>query len=158
VQVLVSTRLNQLNVMKAIDLSLLDEGDAIKVLIEKEKNLVVDDLLVAEDLLKLANRLGRLTLALAVSSRILADKVTPQELIRRLDQKGAEAFKLEKKDSKYGMSPDLVHLFDISMELVRGSPTPESTMAEAMVKVGGWFASAPIPFHLLERAAMEMSP
>eukprot|EP00243_Klebsormidium_subtile_P008882 TRINITY_DN431_c0_g1_i14.p1 TRINITY_DN431_c0_g1~~TRINITY_DN431_c0_g1_i14.p1 ORF type:complete len:767 (+),score=194.19 TRINITY_DN431_c0_g1_i14:430-2730(+) len=155
-QVLVSTRLNQLSDMQPVHLKELGEGDALKLLIGKEKALLAGK----EDLLRLANRLGRLTLALAVSSRILADKVTPKELLDRIDQKGVEVFEKERNDLNYGLSPNLVHLFDISMERVRNAhgDLEHRTLAEAMVKVGGWFASAPIPFHLLRDAAVKTLP
>lgn len=129
-----STRLNQLSDMQPVHLKELGEGDALKLLIGKEKVLLAGK---EEDLLRLAHRLGRLTLALTVSSRILADKVTPKELLDRIDKKGAEAFKEERRDPKYGINPDLVHLFDISMDRVRQSSFSESILAEAMVKVGG---------------------
>ena len=161
-QVLVSTIINALGTLKGFRLKELEEwengvegveGDALKLLRGSNQSN-----LTTEDLHTLAKRLGRLTLALAVSSRILAEGITPKELVRRLDRKGAEAFKREREDPEYRKPPDLVQLFDISMELVKRDSTTEGQLAEAMVKVGGWFASAPIPFHLLGRAAAALSP
>jgi tetratricopeptide (TPR) repeat protein len=136
--------------MKGFRLYALGEEDALSLLRGDREDLS------REHLCTIASRLGRLTLALAVSSRILSEDMTPEEFIDKLEAEGVEVFNDEEQDEY--KEANLVKLFNISMELVKRKDTPKSRLAEAMVKVGGWFATAPIPFHLLQNAAARMSP
>jgi hypothetical protein len=178
-QVLISTRLSRIKNMRGFTLSILKEQDALKLL---SGNL---DIFLVEELAELAKRLGFLTLALAVSSNIIADgTISPKELLRLLDEKGATIFERgatfteqELEDPTFKKCPDLVQLFNISLELVRkgagvlseeragsllscfclgkmGRHSP-ICLAERMLQVGGWYANASIPLNLLQGVAKQ---
>jgi tetratricopeptide (TPR) repeat protein len=148
-QVLVSTRLITLDTMRGITIGPLQETEAFQLLRGQTKSLL------EEELRKVAERLGYLTLALSVSSRMLAEGVLPHELLQKLDSEGvAQVFKQELEFNE--QCPDLVRLFDISLSLVRKHKSAQSQFAEKMLKVGGWFESAPIPLDLLGCAAAKL--
>lgn len=148
-QVLIGTRSSKLRHMRGITLEELGIGDALKLLCKEVSSS-------NEELRELAERLGLLTLALEVSSCILAEGITPKELMHRLDELGAAAFSDEPDDPVYKKCPDLIQLFDISLHLVREHNSAQSHMATNMLKVGGWFAHSPIPLELLCHASAKL--
>jgi tetratricopeptide (TPR) repeat protein len=149
-QVLVSTRLHHMRNLKPVHLLKLDDEEALELLRGETQGLP------SEDLLALADGLGYLTLALAVSSSILAQGMLPKELLDELETKEAHVFDEEDDDPVFKVCPRLVPLFDISLDLVRGKGNDRSRVAELMLQVGGWFARAPIPMDLLNSAAASL--
>jgi tetratricopeptide (TPR) repeat protein len=140
--------------VRGINLRELTEEEALRLLRAGEERFS------DEDLTKLATRLGYLTLALAVSASIMAEGMLPAELLQRLNTEGATAFAREQDDPTFRKCPDLVKLFDISLQLVmkdRARPE-ERELARHMLGAGGWFANAPIPLELLGHAAAMLGP
>jgi tetratricopeptide (TPR) repeat protein len=147
--VVISTRLNTLVNIGGIILKGLALQEAMRLL-KGEHDL--PDL----QLRALADRLGFLTIALAVSSRILGKGILPEELIKDLDEKGALIFSRELSDPAFGSCPDLVQLFDISLRMLNKEADLEHKLAEYMLSLGGWFANAPIRLPLLGAGALQL--
>jgi tetratricopeptide (TPR) repeat protein len=147
-QVVISTCLNTLVNVRGIILKGLAMQDAMRLL----KGCDFPDL----QLRALADRLGFLTIALAVSTRILKKGILPEELIKGFDKKGALVFSRELSDPAFGYCPDLVQLFDMSLKMVNRDADLESTLAEHMLSVGGWFANASVRLQVLGAGALQL--
>jgi tetratricopeptide (TPR) repeat protein len=148
-QVVISTRLKTLVNVRGIILEGLALQYAMRLL-KGERNIP------DRQLRALADRLGFLTIALAVSSRILAKGILPEELIGRLGTKGALIFLQELPDPAFEKCPDLVQLFDMSLKMLNKDADLESTLAEYMLSVGGWFANASVRLPLLGAGALQL--
>ena len=149
-RVLITTRRTDLRGVKAMRLDVLPMKQAIELLIG-EHDFDEVELQAAE---ALCVELGRLTLAVAVASRMLRPGLLgPSSLLTKLKEKGpVEMMEGGPEDALFRKHPSLVRLFDESVAQLDLSQ-PSQALALAMVEVGGWFAGAPIPVDVLAEAA-----
>jgi tetratricopeptide (TPR) repeat protein len=153
-RVLVTTRFNLVSNYHNIPLQRLAPTDGI-TLVRGRPHIGPADF--EEGLQTLAERFDYLTLALSVCSAWLREsRLEPAALLQRLDDKEvASAFGGRKADSILKTNPDLVTLFQASIEQIkRIKGTTTGRMGERIVWLGGWFAGVPIRVDLLTFEAL----
>jgi len=149
-RVLITTRRTDLRGVKPMRLDVLPMKQAIELLIG-EYDFDEAELQAAE---ALCVELGRLTLALAVASRMLRPGLLgPSSLLARLQEDGpVELMEGGPEDAVFRKHSSLMRLFDQSVAHLDLSKSA-GALALAMLEVGGWFAAAPIPVDILAQAA-----
>lgn len=152
--IIVTTRLSGIRQLSKLELGKLRKDDALKL----ARGAQSFDEQEEAHLKTLAARFGYLTLALAVSSELFmcGHDYRPSELLKDLDREGPHIFVEEPEDPVFKKHPDLVRLFQTSIDMLRRdarATEAEKLLAQRMVWVGGWFAHAPIRKELLAAAA-----
>lgn len=150
--VLITTRLASVPGVHSIRIIVLPPDDALQLLQGATNTYAGIDLEYANTL---CQQLGYLPFAVAVAGSLIRDEgFTPWTLIKHMTTMGPiEYYELLRDDNApFGAGPSLVRLFDTSVRRLHG-PRMDDTVALAMLKVGGWFASAEIPRAALQSAA-----
>lgn len=146
--VIVTTRLRMVSNFDKLELGKLMEREGLELL----KGMEIFDKEEAKALENLAARFDYLTLALDMSSRLLAQgRYSPASLNNRLNKKGLALFE-GLQDPVFHKNPDLVPLFQASFDMLAKdleSTRSDKEIAKVLISVGGWFASAPIRKELL---------
>lgn len=154
--IVVTTRLRAVGNFGLVHIDKLGREDGLQLLRRGLQFSAKED----QCLEQLAERFGFLTLALAVSSRlILEGRLSPSELLRRLDLKGVLVFERELVDPTFKKHPDLVKLLQTSFDMLARDTRAneeEKRLAKAITAVGGWFARGSISTNLLARAASNL--
>jgi hypothetical protein len=153
-RVLVTTRVNLPGNFHEICLKQLAEVDGLTLIRGSPEP---GDPEFEEGLRKLGERFDYLTLALSVCSAWLRESnLHPAKLLQRLDKhEVAFAFRGREADLIFGKNPDLVALFQASIEQInRLKGTPMGRSGERIIWVGGWFAGVPIRVDLLASAVL----
>jgi tetratricopeptide (TPR) repeat protein len=131
-----------------LELGKLKEREGLELL----KGTEIFDKEEAKALENLVARFDYLTLALDMSSRLLAQgRYSPASLNSRLNKKGLALFE-GLQDPVFHKSPDLVPLFQASFDMLAKdleSTCSDKETAKVLVSVGGWFAPTPIRKKLL---------
>lgn len=154
--IIATSRLRSLVNFGVVPLDVLGREDGLRLL---SGGLVLseEEMQCAE---MLAERFGYLTLALAVSRRLFSEgQFSPSELLTRLDAKEARVFERELMDPVFRTHPDLIKLFQASVDMLERdtrATSGEKLLAERMLWAGGWFAPAPIATPLLACAASKL--
>ncbi|OIW19822.1 hypothetical protein TanjilG_24535 [Lupinus angustifolius] len=149
--VIITTCLPRVMNFEPLKLSYLSGVEAMSLMIGSGKDYPVAEV---DALRIIEEKIGRLTLGLAIVSRILSElPITPSRLldtIKRMPLKdiswsGKEAQSLRKNTF-------LLQLFDVCFSIFDHADGPRS-LATRMVLVSGWFAPGVIPVSLLRLAA-----
>lgn len=152
--VIATSRLRVLENFVKVEVGVLEKVDGLRLLRGQEAFSEEAE----EHIQLLALRLGYLTLALAVSSRILAEgRLSPLGLLERLEQRGPYVFGNTRADAFSKKHPGLVTLFQTSLDMLATdaeSGRVAKELALHLTWAGGWFASAPIRTELLAAAAL----
>jgi hypothetical protein len=154
--VIVTTRLKSMAHIARVELDVLKKKDALFL----ARGGRAFDHEEAKQLEVLTARLGYLTLALAVCSRLFAAGKWPSDLLKDLDTKGPHVFSRELEDVMLQNHPDLVPLFETTFAVLEKdgrADSVEKQLAQDLVWAGGWFAPAPISNKLLASAACMLS-
>jgi tetratricopeptide (TPR) repeat protein len=153
-RVLVTTRVNLPSYLHEIRLKELAEADRLRLM---RGTPLLGPPEFEEGLRKLAEKFGYLTLALSVCSAWLRESnLHPAELLQRIDDEElASAFRGREADPIFEKNPDLLALFQASIEQIRRlKGTPAGRLGERIIWVGGWFAGVPIRIDLLASAVL----
>jgi tetratricopeptide (TPR) repeat protein len=154
-RVLVTTRHNLVGNFIEIRLKQLAEVDSLTLIRGSPK---LGDPEFEEGLQVLAKRFDYLPLALSICSAWLRRScLEPAALLQRLDGKQLVfAFAGLEADPIFSANPDLVALFQASIEQIK--KTPMGALGERIIWVGGWFAGVSIRSELIASAAAHMAP
>ncbi|BBN12399.1 protein MpNBS-LRR16 [Marchantia polymorpha subsp. ruderalis] len=147
--VIITTRLPRVMHLKCIELSTLSNTEAVD-LMRGGRHLSPLEL---EALRDIDEKLARLTLGLAIVSRLLAElHIMPSELLELMGKAEGITDVRNREDEVLRNNPHLFRLLNVCMALLESSSGPVK-LAAKMALVGGWFAPVPIPFDLLAQAA-----
>ncbi|KAG6551759.1 hypothetical protein Mapa_006850 [Marchantia paleacea] len=147
--VIITTRLPRVMHLKCIELSTLSNTEAVD-LMRGGRHLSPLELEVLRDI---DDKLARLTLGLAIVSRLLAElHIMPSELLELMGKAEGITDVRNREDEVLRNNPHLFRLLNVCMALLESSSGPVK-LASKMALVGGWFAPIPIPFDLLAQAA-----
>eukprot|EP00898_Chlorokybus_atmophyticus_P004753 jgi/Chlat1/5279/Chrsp35S05191 len=106
---------------------------------------------------ELAAALGCHALSLSVSAKLMHEYGSgPEWVLNLLNTKGVEIFNQELDDPEFQISPRLTTLFATSMQMMLSDarhPRQAVALARIVLRLGGWFAAAPIRLDLLKQAA-----
>jgi tetratricopeptide (TPR) repeat protein len=154
--IIVTTRLSAVGNFGLVHIDELGSKDGLQLLRRGLQFSTKED----QCLEQLAERFGFLTLALAVSSKlILEGRLSPSELLRRLDLKGVLVFERKLVDPTFKKHPDLVKLLQTNFDMLARDTRAneeEKRLAKAITSVGGWLARGSISTNLLARAASNL--
>jgi tetratricopeptide (TPR) repeat protein len=152
--VIATSRLRALENFAKVEMGVLEKADGLRLLRGQEAFSEEAE----QHVQTLAARLGYLTLALAVSSRILAEgRLSPLSLLKRLEQRGPCVFENTRADAFSKKHPDLVTLFQTSLDMLATDAESNRVAKELalhLIWAGGWFASAPVRVELLAASAL----
>ncbi|KAL9670166.1 hypothetical protein QQ045_007717 [Rhodiola kirilowii] len=148
--ILVSTRLPRVLNLDPLKLSYLSEVESMSLMrgVREYSVAEIDTLKAIEE------KLGRLTLGLAIVGAILSElPISPSSLLLAISRMSLEHVTLKGKDS-HPLKDNrfFLQLLEACFSIFDHADGPRS-LATRMVLVGGWFSLAPIPVSLLASAA-----
>ncbi|KAK7253047.1 hypothetical protein RIF29_37445 [Crotalaria pallida] len=152
--VIISTRLPSIMNLEPMKLSYLSGVEAMSLMLGSGKDYPVAEV---DALRIIEEKVGRLTLGLAIVSAILSElPITPSKLLETINRmplkdmswSGTESHLLRKNTF-------LLQLFEVCFSIFDHADGPRS-LATRMVLVSGWFAPGAIPVSLLALAAYKV--
>ncbi|OIV94914.1 hypothetical protein TanjilG_22111 [Lupinus angustifolius] len=152
--VIISTRLPSVMSLEPLKLSYLSGVEAMSLMIGTDKDYTlteVDALRIIEE------KVGRLTLGLAIISAILSElPITPSRLLDTINRMPLQAMSWSGKAShSLRKNTFLLQLFEVCFSIFDHADGPRN-LATRMVLVSGWFAPGAIPASLLALAASKI--
>ncbi|EPS71092.1 hypothetical protein M569_03666, partial [Genlisea aurea] len=150
---IISTRLPQVMNLDPLKLSYLSAAEALSLMqqggnLKDQSNSEFDALRVIED------RLGRLTLGLAIVGAILAElPINPSRLLDTINRASSRV--ASRENHVLRKNAFLLQLFEVCFSIFDHADGPRS-LATRMVLASGWFAPAPIPVPALALAASKV--
>lgn len=149
--ILISTRLSRVMNLEPLKLSYLSGVEAMSLMQGTVKDYPIAEI---EALRAIEEKLGRLTLGIAIVGAILSElPINPSRLletINRMPSRGLTRTGRENHSSR--KNNFLLQLFEVCFSIFDHSDGPRS-LATRMVLASGWFAPATIPITLLALAA-----
>ncbi|CAF2071000.1 unnamed protein product [Brassica oleracea var. botrytis] len=153
--ILISTRLSRVMNMEPLKLSYLSGAEAMALM---QGNSVNKDYPVPEmDALRaIEEKLGRLTLGLAVVGAILSElPINPSRLLDTINRMPLREMSSGRDGSLLRRSVFLLQLFEVCFSIFDHADGPRS-LATRMVVAGGWLAPGVVPASLLALAAYKL--
>ncbi|CAN6914136.1 unnamed protein product [Brassica oleracea] len=153
--ILISTRLSRVMNMEPLKLSYLSGAEAMALM---QGNTVNKDYPVPEmDALRaIEEKLGRLTLGLAVVGAILSElPINPSRLLDTINRMPLREMSSGRDGSLLRRSVFLLQLFEVCFSIFDHADGPRS-LATRMVVAGGWLAPGVVPASLLALAAYKL--
>uniref|UniRef100_A0A7N0URC9 TIR domain-containing protein n=1 Tax=Kalanchoe fedtschenkoi TaxID=63787 RepID=A0A7N0URC9_KALFE len=149
--IIVSTRLPRVLNLEPLKLSYLSEVESMSLMQAGVREYSVTE---TDALKAIEEKLGRLTLGLAIVGSILSElPISPSTLLPTICRMPLEHVTLKGKDSHpLKANRFLLQLLEVCFSIFDHADGPRS-LATRMVQVGGWFAPAPTPVSLLASAA-----
>ncbi|KAF8048616.1 hypothetical protein N665_2458s0003 [Sinapis alba] len=153
--ILISTRLSRVMNMEPLKLSYLSGAEALLLM---QGNNVKDYPVSEMDALRvIEEKLGRLTLGLAVVGAILSElPINPSRLLDTINRMPLREMSCSGREgSLLRRSAFLLQLFEVCFSIFDHADGPRS-LATRMVVAGGWLAPGPVPASLLALAAYKL--
>jgi len=152
--VIVSTRLPRIMNLEPLKLSYLSGVEAMSLMVGSSKDYSVAEV---DALRSIEEKVGRLTLGLAIISAILSElPITPSRLLDTINRMPLKEMSWSGKDAlSFRKNAFLLQLFDVCFSIFDHADGPRS-LATRMVLVSGWFAPGAIPVSLLALAAQKV--
>lgn len=152
--VIITTRLSQVLQLDSLELSFLSGAEALTLMRGGKATDHHFSVKEFDKLKELEDRLGRLTLGLAIAGRVLRlFQLRPAELLEKMRKVVLKENPVgDREDAVLRGNPHLVKLLDVCIGLL-GASEGAKYMAMQMAFVGGWFAPYAVPFSLLALAA-----
>ncbi|CAF2149348.1 BnaA01g13050D [Brassica napus] len=153
--ILISTRLSRVMNMEPLKLSYLSGAEAMALM---QGNSANKDYPVPEmDALRaIEEKLGRLTLGLAVVGAILSElPINPSRLLDTINRMPLREMSSGREGSLLRRSVFLLQLFEVCFSIFDHADGPRS-LATRMVVAGGWLAPGAVPASLLALAAYKL--
>ncbi|KAG2375666.1 uncharacterized protein HKW66_Vig0161800 [Vigna angularis] len=149
--VIVSTRLPRIMNLEPLKLSYLSGVEAMSLMVGSSKDYSVAEV---DALRSIEEKVGRLTLGLAIISAILSElPITPSRLLDTINRMPLKEMPWSDKEAlSFTKNAFLLQLFDVCFSIFDHADGPRS-LATRMVLVSGWFAPGAIPISLLALAA-----
>ncbi|KAJ4759768.1 Disease resistance protein (TIR-NBS class) [Rhynchospora pubera] len=151
---IITTRLPKVLCLEPMKLSYLSGVEAMALM--RGETLAKDYPLVESDALRaIEEKLGRLTLGLGIIGAILSElPITPSRLLDTINRMPLRDLPWTDKEESltFKRHATLIQLLDVCLSIFDHADGPHS-LAARMVHVSGWFASSPVPVHLLALAA-----
>ncbi|KAL1316723.1 uncharacterized protein LOC107643081 [Arachis ipaensis] len=149
--VIISTRLPCIMNLEPLKLSYLSGVEALSLMLGIGKDYPVTEV---DALRTIEEKLGRLTLGLAIVSAILSElPITPTRLLETINRMPLKEMSWSgKEDRWWRKNTFLVQLFEVCFSIFDHADGPRS-LATRMVLASGWFAPGAIPVSLLAVAA-----
>ncbi|XP_027343175.1 uncharacterized protein LOC113855744 [Abrus precatorius] len=152
--VIISTCLPRVMNLEPLKLSYLSGVEAMSLMLGSGKDYPVAE---ADALRTIEEKLGRLTLGLAIVSGILSElPITPSRLLDTINRMPSKDMSRSGKEAlSFRQNTFLLQLFDVCFSIFDHADGPRS-LATRMVLVSGWFAPCSIPVSLLALAAQKI--
>ncbi|XP_019089635.1 PREDICTED: uncharacterized protein LOC104731135 isoform X1 [Camelina sativa] len=152
--ILISTRLSQVMNMEPLKLSYLSGAEAMSLMQGNVKDYPVSEM---DALRTIEEKLGRLTLGLAVVGAILSElPINPSRLLDTINRMPLREMICSGRDgSLLRRNGFLLQLFEVCFSIFDHADGPRS-LATRMVVASGWLAPAPVPASLLALAAYKL--
>ncbi|KAK7318208.1 hypothetical protein RJT34_02907 [Clitoria ternatea] len=152
--VIISTCLPRVMNLEPLKLSYLSGVEAMSLMLGSGKEYPVAEV---DALRTIEEKLGRLTLGLAIVSGILSElPITPSRLLDTINRMPLKDMSWSGKEThSFRQNSFLLQLFDVCFSIFDHADGPRS-LAIRMVLVSGWFAPCAIPVSLLAVAAQKM--
>ncbi|XP_023752005.1 uncharacterized protein LOC111900363 [Lactuca sativa] len=155
--VLISTRLPKLLNMEPLKLSYLSGVEAMS-LMQGNMNMNMNDrtisVLEIDALRSIEEKLGRLTLGLAIVGAVLSElPITPSRLLDTINRMPSNG--RERESNTLRRNTFLFQLIEVCFSIFDHADGPRS-LATRMVLASGWFAPGPTPVPLLALAAKQI--
>ncbi|XP_061355305.1 uncharacterized protein LOC133299828 [Gastrolobium bilobum] len=149
--VILSTCLPRIMNLEPLKLSYLSGVEAMSLMLGSGKDYPVAEV---DALRNIEEKLGRLTLGLAIVSGILSElPITPSRLLDTINRMPLKDMSWGGKEAhSFRQNTFLLQLFDVCFSIFDHADGPRS-LATRMVLVSGWFAPVAIPVSLLALAA-----
>lgn len=148
--VIISTRLSTVMNLEPLRLSFLSEVEAMTLMQGGGLSLKDQSITEIDALRSIEEKLGRLTLALAIVGAILSE--LPINPSRLLDTINRMPWRDLPENHSLRRNTFLVQLFEVCFSIFDHADGPGS-LATRMVLASGWFAPAPVPVQILAQAA-----
>ncbi|CAA7037443.1 unnamed protein product [Microthlaspi erraticum] len=150
--ILISTRLSRVMNMEPMKLSYLSGAEAMGLMQGSVKDYPVSEM---DALRAVEEKLGRLTLGLAVVGAILSElPINPSRLLDTINRMPLREV-VCREGSLLRRSSFLLQLFEVCFSIFDHADGPRS-LATRMVVASGWLAPAPVPASLLALAAYKL--
>ncbi|KAL1190757.1 hypothetical protein V5N11_013302 [Cardamine amara subsp. amara] len=152
--ILISTRLSRVMNMEPLKLSYLSGAEAMLLMQGNVKDYPVAEM---DALRTIEEKLGRLTLGLAVVGAILSElPINPSRLLDTINRMPLREMASSGSDGTLlRRSSFLMQLFEVCFSIFDHADGPRS-LATRMVVSSGWLAPAPVPASLLALAAHKL--
>ncbi|CAH2078180.1 unnamed protein product [Thlaspi arvense] len=152
--ILISTRLSRVMNMEPMKLSYLSGAEAMSLMQGSVKDYPVPEM---DALRAIEEKLGRLTLGLAVVGAILSElPINPSRLLDTINRMPLRETSCSGRDgSLLRRSAFLLQLFEVCFSIFDHADGRRS-LATRMVVASGWLAPAPVPASLLASAAYKL--
>ncbi|KAL1219643.1 hypothetical protein V5N11_007233 [Cardamine amara subsp. amara] len=152
--ILISTRLSRVMNMEPLKLSYLSGAEAMLLMQGNVKDYPVAEM---DALRTIEEKLGRLTLGLAVVGAILSElPINPSRLLDTINRMPLREMASSGSDGTLlRRSSFLMQLFEVCFSIFDHADGPRS-LATRMVVASGWLAPAPVPASLLALAAHKL--
>jgi hypothetical protein len=153
-RVIITTRRRDIESVVELHLDVLPESQAI-ALVTRDRQYSEADI---QAIHQIAEKVGYLTLALGLASRILSRPGRmPSRLLSDISDKGVVDWSANAPlDHVFNKHPSIVRLFDASLDLLDDS-SPIDNLARDMLLVAGWVPAPAIPERLLAAAASRVA-
>ncbi|KAF7828256.1 P-loop containing nucleoside triphosphate hydrolase [Senna tora] len=149
--VIISTRLSRVMNLEPLKLSYLSGVEAMSLMLGNGKDYPVTEM---DALRIIEEKVGRLTLGLAIVSAILSElPITPSRLLETINRMPLKDISWSGKEThSLRQNPFLVQLFEVCFSIFDHADGPKN-LTTRMVLASGWFAPSAIPVSLLALAA-----
>ncbi|MED6170901.1 hypothetical protein PIB30_035583 [Stylosanthes scabra] len=149
--VIISTRLPCIMNLEPLKLSYLSGVEALSLMLGIGKDYPVTEV---DALRTIEEKVGRLTLGLAIVSAILSElPITPTRLLETINRMPLKDMSWSGKEDRWlRKNTFLLQLFEVCFSIFDHADGPRS-LATRMVLASGWFAPGAIPVSLLAQAA-----
>ncbi|KAL2987340.1 hypothetical protein AAZX31_11G022500 [Glycine max] len=152
--VIISTCLPRIMNLEPLKLSYLSGVEAMSLMLGSGKDYPVAEV---DALRIIEEKVGRLTLGLAIISAILSElPITPSRLLDTINRMPLKEMSWSGKEAhSFRKNTFLLQLFDVCFSIFDHADGPRS-LATRMVLVSGWFAPGAIPVSLLSLSAQKV--
>jgi hypothetical protein len=149
--ILISTRLPRMMNLEPLKLSYLSGIEAMTLMQGSVRDFPISEI---DALRVIEEKLGRLTLGLAITGAILSElPITPSRLLDTTNRMALKDFSWSGRDAhSLRRNTFLLQLFEVCFSIFDHADGPRS-LATRIVQASGWFAPAAIPVSLLALAA-----
>ncbi|XP_022845490.1 uncharacterized protein LOC111368475 [Olea europaea var. sylvestris] len=149
--VIISTSLSRVMNLEPLRLSYLSEVEAMSLMQGCVKDLSITEI---DALRSIEDKLGRLTLGLAIVGAILSElPINPSRLLDAINRiSSRDTTRNGRENQLLRRNNFLLQLFEVCFSIFDHADGPRS-LATRMVLASGWFAPAPIPVSVLALAA-----
>ncbi|XP_073143008.1 uncharacterized protein [Henckelia pumila] len=151
--VIISTRLSSVMNLEPLKLSYLSGVEAMSLMLGSIKDLSITEI---DALRTIEEKLGRLTLGLAIVGAILSElPITPTRLLDTINRMPLRDAAWGRENHSLRRNNFLLQLLEVCFSIFDHADGPRS-LATRMALASGWFAPAPIPVPMLALAAQKI--